>query len=403
MRICMLTTDYLPNIGGVAQHIFELSRALKHLGHELEVIAPIVGKNWSNLQKKPFVEELDGIDVYRIPWASNRTIKFFSGTISEWLSKRKFHREASERLSKNQFSVLHWHALDLTTFPAEHLNGPRIWTNHTSNFIEGIQHPSGLRHYQREASAAHEIICPSKELADLTVGIGVSKNQVHFISNGVDSKRFRPDLDASHWRSKLDLSPKDHLILCPRRLEKKNGVRFFIEAAVDILSSGAKNCVFAVAGNYTGPKENSDEFVVADLIGRSGYSSRFRLLGRVENRDIPGLYSAAHFVVMPSLLEATSLSAMEAMSSGKAVLSTNVGGLPFLIRDGENGLLVPPSNSKELASGMKKLLVDPELCARLGNAGRRRVEVDLDWSRIAEQALCIYDKAIERHRRFCNA
>jgi glycosyltransferase involved in cell wall biosynthesis len=93
---------------------------------------------------------------------------------------------------------------------------------------------------------------------------------------------------------------------------------------------------------------------------------------------------------------------MEAMSSGKALLSTNVGGLPFLIRDGENGLLVPPSNSKELASGMKKLLVDPELCSRLGNAGRRRVEVDLDWSRIAEQTLCIYDKAIERHRRFCN-
>jgi glycosyltransferase involved in cell wall biosynthesis len=106
---------------------------------------------------------------------------------------------------------------------------------------------------------------------------------------------------------------------------------------------------------------------------------------------------------MPSLLEATSLSAMEAMSSGKAILSTNVGGLPFLIRDDENGLLVPPANSQALAEGMRKLLADPELRARLGEAGRRRVEQDLDWSRIAEQTLSVYDKAIERHRRSLNA
>jgi glycosyltransferase involved in cell wall biosynthesis len=399
----MLTTDYLPNIGGVAQHIFELSRALKNLGYEVAVIAPLVGNQWSYIRKQPFVEEVEGVEVYRIPWVSNRTIKYFSGTISGRLSKKKYHQAALVRFKNKTPSVLHWHALDLTSYPAENFDGPRVWTNHTSNFIEGIQHPAGLRHYQREASSAHEIICPSEELVDLTVGIGIPRQQVHFISNGVDSLRFRSDVDSRPWRERLGLSNQDRLILCPRRLEKKNGVRFFIEAAIDVLSSGAKNCVFAVAGNYTGPKQDSDEFIVSDMIDRSGHSSRFRLLGRVENREIPGLYSAAHFVVMPSLLEATSLSAMEAMSSGKALLSTNVGGLPFLIRDGENGLLVPPANSQALAEGMRKLLADPELCARLGEAGRRRVEQDLDWSRIAEQTLSVYDKAIERHRRSKNA
>jgi glycosyltransferase involved in cell wall biosynthesis len=399
----MLTTDYLPNIGGVAQHIFELSSALKRQGYELEVIAPFVVKNWSYFRTQPFVEEIDGVAVCRIPWVSNRAIKYFSGTISGKLSKMKFHRAALARLRNNPPAVLHWHALDLINYTAEHFDGPRTWTNHTSSFIEGIQNASGLLHYKREASAAHEIICPSEELANLTIGIGIPRQQVHFISNGVDSKRFHPDVDADFWRQRLGLFREDRLILCPRRLEKKNGVRFFIEAAIDVLSSGAKNCVFAVAGNYTGPRQESDEFVVSDMIESSGHSSRFRLLGRVENRDIPGLYSAAHFVVMPSLLEATSLSAMEAMSTGKALVTTNVGGLPFLVRDGENGLLVPPADSKALAEGMRKLLADPELCARLGEAGRRRVEQDLDWSRIAEQTLCIYDKAIERHRRSLNA
>ena len=119
--------------------------------------------------------------------------------------------------------------------------------------------------------------------------------------------------------------------------------------------------------------------------------------------EMPGLYSSAQFVVMPSLMEATSLSAMEAMSSGKAVVSTNVGGLPFLIREDENGLLVPAANSRELAKGMQKLLADEELCKRLGDSGRRRVEKDLDWSRIAEQTLSIYDRAIDKHRRSAHA
>jgi glycosyltransferase involved in cell wall biosynthesis len=403
MKISMITTDYLPNIGGVAQHIFEISKALQDLGNNVEVIAPESLCFWSNLRKPPFNETVAGIPVYWIPWTCNRTVKFFSGRISASLSRRKFHRASVERFTTNPPDVLHWHALDLASFPVEEFRGPKIWTNHTSNFIEGIKTPSGLQHYQREASAADEIICPSQELADLTIGIGIPKDRVHFISNGVDSKRFRPDVDARAWRAKLDLSTDDRLILCPRRLEKKNGVRFFIEAAIEILSSGAKNCVFAVAGNYIGPKSDSDEIIVADMIQRSGYSSHFRLLGRVENNEIPGLYSAAQFVVMPSLMEATSLSAMEAMSSSKAVLSTNVGGLPFLIRDGENGLLVPPANSRELANGMLRLLSSNELCRRLGDSGRRRVEMDLDWSRIARQTLSVYEKTIARNRRQANA
>lgn len=403
MKILMFTTDFLPNIGGVAQHIFEISKAIQDLGHEVEVLAPEKHTSWRNLRKPTYSEIVAGVPVYWIPWTSNRNIKFFSGRISASLSRRKFHRFSVERFAANPPDILHWHALDLTTFPVEEFRRPKIWTNHTSNFIQGIKTSSGLQHYRREAFAADEIICPSQELADLTVGIGIQGDHVHFISNGVDSKRFRPDVDARAWRTKLGLSSKDRLILCPRRLEKKNGVRFFIEAAIEILSSGAKNCVFAVAGNYTGPKSDSDEFIVSDLIENAGYSARFRLLGRVENSEIPGLYSAAHFVVMPSLLEATSLSAMEAMSSGKAVLSTNVGGLPFLIRDGENGLLVPPANSGKLASGMRNLLDNNDLCHKLGDSGRRRVEKDLDWSRIAEQTLSIYEKAIAKHRSSTNA
>jgi len=393
MRLTLLTTDYLPNIGGVAQHIYELARALAAKGNAIEIIAPYYSQNPLALWHPPREEVAPTFRVWRVPFCINKSIRFFSGQITGRLSKRQFTRALIERLRHNPPDVLHWHALDTSGYPAEAFAGPRVWTNHTSNFIDGIRTRQGLAHYRREASAADHIICPSEELADLTVEIGVAGAKVHFISNGVDSQRFRPDVDSTMWRRRLNLDSNTHLVLCPRRLEKKNGVRFFAEAALEVLADGRKNCVFAIAGNYTGPRHESDEDVVSELISRSSFYDSFRLLGRVENSEIPGLYAAADFIVMPSLLEATSLSAMEAMATGKAVLSTNVGGLPFLVRDGENGILVPPADSHALAEGMKRLLANPELRARQGAAGRQRVEEDLDWSKIARQTLEIYRRA----------
>lgn len=391
----MLTTDYYPNIGGVAQHIYELAKALGSGGGEIEVIAPAVSSDPTYLIFKAFSEQSDRFKVYRIPFCLNRRIPFVTGQITGRLSKKRFAKMAVERVESLHPDVFHWHALDTHGYPPEGVSVPKVWTNHTSNFIDGIQTRDGLRHYRREATSADQIICPSQELADLTVGIGVPKNRVHFISNGVDAARFHQGVDRSEWMEKLALAATDRLVLCPRRLEKKNGVRFFVDAAVSLLQRGLKDCVFAIAGNFTGPKSDSDEDLVQRTISESGHASAFRLLGRVENKEMPGLYAAATFVVMPSLIEATSLSAMEGMATGKAIVSTNVGGLPFLIRDQENGILVPPENAEALAQGIKQLLDDDEMRSRFGEAGRRRVEAELDWSAIAQQTRRVYQMAMD--------
>ena len=396
MKVTLLTTDYIPNIGGVAQHIYELARALAAMGDEVEIIAPDISANPLVLRQSPREEASCGFHVWRIPYCVNRSIRFFSGQITGRLSTRHFTRASVERLRQNPPDVLHWHALDTSGYPAEAFGGPRIWTNHTSNFIDGIKTHRGLAHYRREAASADHIICPSQELADLTVQIGVPRERVHFITNGVDTARFHPQVDASLWRTRLQLGPSDRLILCPRRLEKKNGVRYFVEAAIELLSGGLQSCIFAVAGNFTGPKDDSDEEAVNQLLNSSGLGKAFRMLGRVENAEIPGLYAAADLVAMPSLIEATSLSAMEAMATGKALVSTDVGGLPFLIRDGENGVLVPPMNASALANGMSRLLADPALRERLGAAGRARAESELDWKVVAANTRKIYQSALEK-------
>ena len=387
----MPTTDFLPAIGGVAQHIFELAKAHAAAGHDVEVIAAIWSKDWSNIQKPPYFADTANFRTYYIPLTLNTNVRFLSGRISGMLSDRKFCSALLKRLADASPDIVHWHAIDSRKNPMSlWTSSPKVWTNHTSQFIEAVHTSKGRAACAAEAKAADFIMAPSEELRDLTISLGYPVEKTVFISNGVDSKRFRPDVDGSSWRNKIALAKEDRLVLCPRRLEKKNGVKYFIEAAIQLLQERLKNVVFAVAGNFTGPKSDSDEAIVNRLISESGFHSHFRLLGRVENAEIPGLYAASSIVVMPSLIEATSLSAMEAMSTSKALVSTNVGGLPFLIRDGENGILVPPASPLSLAAGMLKLLEDPSLARKLGEAGRKRVEEELDWSAIAKRTREVY-------------
>lgn len=396
MHISLLTTDYLPNIGGVAQHIYELSKALVRAGNRVEVIAPLFSKTLSWINLPAFSEHQDGISIWRVPLCLNRSIPFITGQITGRLSKQKFTAQAIARFVSTKPDVLHWHALDTYGYPVEKFSGIKVWTNHTSNFIEGIQTPSGLSHYQREASSADEIICPSKELADLTIKIGIPRKRVHFISNGVDAHRFHPNVDSSKWRKKLTLTEDDLLILCPRRLEIKNGVRYFVQAAISLLKkSNISSLHFAIAGDFTGPKADSDEAIVTTLIRESQCKNRIHLLGRVENLEMPSLYSAADVIVMPSLIEATSLSALEAMATAKPIVSTNVGGLPFLVHNEKTGILVEPQASEQIATAIEQLAIHPELRLQWGHNARKRIETEFDWSVIAKKVYEIYQLAQE--------
>lgn len=399
MKIALVTTDFLPNIGGITQHVVEVAKALLADGDDVEVLAPLYSSRWKDL-KKPCHRELSaGIPVWRIPLVLNTSIRFVTGQISSRISDQRLRRELLKRLKELQPDMVHWHAIQSRGHPlAAWTSSAKVWTNHTSHFITGVG-SSRRRHYQQEAGQADEIICPSEELCELTASLGIPRERIHFIPNGVDSNRFRPDVDTSYWRQRLQLSNGKRLILCPRRLERKNGVSYFIQAAISVLREAPTNITFAVAGDFSGPKSESEEELVTKLVADSTFSSHFRLLGRVENSEMPGLYAASEFVVIPSLMEATSLSAMEAMAVGKPIVSTNVGGLPFLVRDGDNGFLVSPRQPDELANAMKRLLDSPSLGVELGKNGRARVEAELDWQNIARRTKEIYARAVGRHRR----
>ena len=105
-----------------------------------------------------------------------------------------------------------------------------------------------------------------------------------------------------------------------------------------------------------------------------GLAGRVHFLG--QRRDIPDLLSALDIFVLPSHSEGVSLALLEAMAAGLPVIATAVGGLPEVVTDGENGLLIPPKDPEALAQALARLLADPALAKKLGENARRT------WKRI---------------------
>jgi glycosyltransferase involved in cell wall biosynthesis len=89
--------------------------------------------------------------------------------------------------------------------------------------------------------------------------------------------------------------------------------------------------------------------------------------------DVAPFYAAFDALVLPSSNEGTPVSAIEALAAGRPVVATKVGGVPDVVRDGEDGFLVEPGATDELAERLERLARDPDLRARMGERGRERV------------------------------
>ena len=158
-------------------------------------------------------------------------------------------------------------------------------------------------------------------------------------------------------RSELGLSGEEHLAVAVANLRSEKGYDVLLDAAGVICARGLP-IRFAAAG--TGALE-------AELATRRhelGLDDRFRFLGH--RNDAMGLLAAADVFVLASHQEGLPVALMEAMSVGTAIVATAVGGVPQVVHDGVNGLVVPPGDPLALADAIERVCSDPELRTRLG-------------------------------------
>ena len=376
MKILMLSEDFLPNVGGITSHIVYLSKALVERGHKVVVLKP------SQKESKRFVHEY-GFEVIhlkkRYPYLLNK------------LCIRKFIKELFE---KEKFDLLHWH--QLVGYETKFLGKiPKVFTNHTSMYLEEYEKARGRMRLRVMLSHVDAIISPSLELQSKSEIISPPLGN-YYIPNGIDESRFKPAIKGEEPGFKFLAERKlngESIILCPRRLETKCGVKYFVESVPKVLAR-IPGCYFVVAGR--GGFFDEEERLKDYLKGKN-VLDRVKFLGDVENDDMPFLYNLSDIVAFPSLMEATSISCLEAMSSGKAIVSTDVGGLPELIDNGVDGLLIKPRDPSAMAEKIILLVKDKKLRNRLGRSARKKVEKSFSWTRIAGRTDEVYKKVLKSY------
>jgi glycosyltransferase involved in cell wall biosynthesis len=257
------------------------------------------------------------------------------------------------------------------------LKRPLVVTVHSSHFLRLSRNAVMSGVMRALLAKACCLMSTSKEI-DMVVRGLLPDHFTQPIVNGIDTEKFRPAQPV------LEKDADEFLIVCPRRLVEKNGVEFLIRALAVVRDVKAR---LYIAGD--GPLRGRLEALAAEI----GVRDRVVFMGSVDNTKMPSVYSSADLVVIPSLLEATSIAALEAMACAKVVAASRVGGLPEIIDD-RVGILFEPGSARAIAGAIQNIAARPDT-AGMGREARRRVEENWGIGRIAEIHEELYEKVIK--------
>jgi glycosyltransferase involved in cell wall biosynthesis len=230
----------------------------------------------------------------------------------------------------------------------------------------------------------------SSAIADLVARLG---DRVVPIPNGVDTVCFRPGPPDPMLRTRHGLPVAMPLLLFVGSMDRAHyfkGIPTLLRALTH-----RPEVVALLVGE--GELRSGYERLAVEL----GLGSRVRFAGRVAAEHLPAYYRAADFVVLPSETrgEAFGMVLLEAMASGRPVVTTNLPGVRRVVSPGIDGLLVPPGDADALAVGIRNVLsMPPAARAAMGAAGRRTVEDHYSWDRIGEHLEGIYRIVLAERR-----
>jgi glycosyltransferase involved in cell wall biosynthesis len=409
LRICLLSYRSNPHCGGQGVYLKNLSRALKDLGHQVEVIS---GPPDPHLDGDIPVTHLPCLDLYnpedpfRVP-----TFKELSNPINliEWLgvSTMGFPEPFTFGLRAYLFLRRKFNAYDIIHDNQSLSYG--IWAmNKFIPTIATIHHPitvdrriavhsvsatwkkmKELRWYsflgmQKRAARrlSHIITVSNQAREDICQEFNIPKERFRIVPNGINTDIFYPIPDIQREKNRIITTNSADVPL--------KGLDYLLKAVADI--SNTRDIKLTVIG---APKKNGD---IRKLIRQLGIGNIVEFTGRIDNQAYVRQYATATVAVVPSVYEGFGLPAGEAMACGVPVIATTGGALPEVI--GDAGLLVPPADPPALAHAITSLLDNPDHANVMGKAGFKRVQNNFTWKSAAEKTVQVYQEAIRDYRRF---
>lgn len=235
------------------------------------------------------------------------------------------------------------------------------------------------------------------ELTQLRFLYKADPNKMVIIPPGVDVGHFYP-IPSDEAKSFIGLHPEDRMILFVGRIEPLKGVDTLIEAMACLkLKQDDRPVHLAIIGGdpSASPEQMTTEMTrLQQLCDDLGLDQSVVFLGKRDQDKLPYYYSAAEVVVMPSHYESFGMVALEAMACGTPVIASEVGGLAYLVRDGETGFTIPAEEPEMLCEKLSWLLNDEALHEKMSGQAAEYAQ-DYAWEKIAKQIVEVYEELVE--------
>ncbi len=235
-----------------------------------------------------------------------------------------------------------------------------------------------LRFYDR-------IICVSDDLRQTCVASGVPAARCSVIENAIDAEQFARRVPRHELKRRLGFTPERLLIGAVGRLSDEKAFDRLIAAFDKLLSSGldAELCIVGEGSERTRLEHQIAQLARGDRVRLAGFQS-----------DTLDWYGAMDVYALSSLREGLPNVLLEAMAMEVPIVATDIAGVPRLINDRKNGLLVRPDDVNALSQALAELLRDPALRERLASAGRETVDTRYSFRRRMEKIRAVYDELL---------
>jgi glycosyltransferase involved in cell wall biosynthesis len=330
--------------GGAETMLMQMAEELRRRGHQVLCVGPANGCGWlgEELRRRGFTT-----DVFTLRSPIDRSC--LTGMV--------------EMLRRHDVEIVHSHEFTMAIYgaaAARQLGITHVITMHGSDKV--------MARWQRRLAlrlafaASRAVVAVSRAThAHMAKVMRMPPEAILTIPNGIT---FTPGIREG-VRSELGLTDSNVLVLAVGNLVPRKG-HIFLLRALAALENDSWHVAIAGRGD--------EEQRLLAFAAEAGVADRVHLLGH--RGDIPSLLAAADVYAMPSLWEGLPMALLEAMFAGKAIVASRASGIPEAIDEGKEGLLTDPGNEEQLKEVLSRLVTDPALRRRLGEAAQRRARAE---------------------------
>jgi glycosyltransferase involved in cell wall biosynthesis len=383
MKVLIVAPYFYPHIGGVESYVLNIAVDLKARGWEVVIVT-------SEIQaKKQEITYVQGIKVYHLKpvfKVSNTPIGFF------WRTKLKRIYKLEKPDIINGHTPVPYIA-DVAQRAAGKI--PFVLTYHNDVAKDSFLYKAIVRItqgllIQRTLKRSTSIIATSEYYVTHSQYLQSYTSKISIVPPGVNMNLFNTTIRAEDTLPECKGKKVILFVGSISKSQMHKGVDVLIEAFAKLNDTDKDNKLVIVGGGNAAPMYKT-------LATNLGVAENVIFAGFIENEQLAKFYKRADVLVMAStdINEGFGMVFIEAGAVGTPVIGTNVGGIPFAIKDQVTGLLVKPKSVISLAGALRKILHDQQFADQLGNAGAIRAAQEFDWKLLAEKTDIILQESMK--------